>query len=215
MKIKWIGHSCFLITSDSGVRIIMDPYKPDSNLNYLPVKESADIVTISHGHQDHNFIDLIPGKYVTVKESGEKTIKGIGIKGVTAWHDNSKGEKSGNNIIFCLNIDGIRLCHLGDLGHVLTVEQKKEVGMIDVLLIPIGGVFTIDAPAASTVCDDLRPKIAIPMHYKTDKCAWLQYDADDFIRGKKNFKKVGSSEIDIKKDSLPAEIQIVILEYTK
>lgn len=210
-----MGQSCFLLTSDSGVRIIMDPYKSESHLNYLPVKESADIVTISHGHFDHNFVDLIQGKYVTVKESGEKSIKDIGIKGVTAWHDDSKGKKSGSNIIFCLNVEGIRLCHLGDLGHSLTAEQKQEVGGIDVLLIPIGGIFTIDAPTASAVCDDLKPKIAIPMHYKTDRCTWLQNDADDFIRGKKNFKKVSSSEMDIKKDSLPAEMQIVILEYAR
>jgi len=215
MKIRWLGHSCFLITADNGVRIILDPFKSESHLSYPPVKESADIVTISHGHFDHNHTALIPGKFEVIKESGLKSIKDVGIKGVSAWHDDSGGRERGNNIVYCLNVDGIRMCHLGDLGHGLTIEQKREIGEVDVLFVPIGGIFTLDIAAASMVCEDLKPKIAIPMHYKTDRCAFLQYSADDFIKGKKNAKRLDSSEVEIKKESLPSELEILVLQYAR
>lgn len=213
MKINWLGHSCFLITSDKGTKIITDPFRADSHLSYPQVKENADIVTVSHEHLDHNFVSSIQGKPEIVKGSTTKTVKNAVIKGISVWHDDTKGMQRGANTIFCIYIDGINICHLGDLGHILTENERGEIGQVDVLLIPIGGLFTIDIEMATEICEHIKPRIVIPMHYKTDRCQWLKWSADDFVKGKRNYKKLDSSEIEFTKDSLPTETEIIMLKY--
>ncbi len=215
MKIKWLGHSCFLITSVEGVRIVLDPYKSESHLNYVEVREKADLVTTSHEHYDHNYTALIPGKPEVVKGRGVRNIKGIAIRGIDAWHDAAGGKERGSNTIFCLLIEGMQVCHMGDLGHLPTAEQLIEIGTVDILLLPVGGVFTIDVKAATELMDKLKPKVAIPMHYKTDRCTWLQYSADDFARGKNSVKRLDTSEIEINKAKLPETPEIIILPYSR
>ncbi|MCX6004779.1 MAG: MBL fold metallo-hydrolase [Chloroflexi bacterium] len=211
MKIKWLGHSCFLLTSEKGTRILMDPFTAGQYQNYPVVKETVDIVTISHGHPDHNNVAAASGNPEIVKESGTRNIKGVSIKGINVWHDENKGKERGENIIFCLEVDGVQLCHVGDLGHSLSGEQISEIGSVDVLLIPIDGVFTIDAGTAKKVCDALKPKLVIPMHYKTDSCDWPQWSAKDFVKDVKNVRHVESSEVEITKDKLPAETEYIVL----
>jgi L-ascorbate metabolism protein UlaG (beta-lactamase superfamily) len=212
MKVKWLGHASFLITSDAGVKIITDPYPQGSGLSYAPINEAADVVTMSHDHFDHNNVSSVLGKPEVVAGSGVKNIKGIQFKGIASHHDQSQGKERGANTAFCFSVDGIKLCHLGDLGHRLSKEQMADIGGIDVLFIPIGGVFTIDAKMAGTVVDDLKPKIAMPMHYKTAKCDWPLNTVDDFVADKKNVKKLNSSELELRASNLPEATEIVVLQ---
>jgi L-ascorbate metabolism protein UlaG (beta-lactamase superfamily) len=212
MKLKWLGHSCFLITSETGLRIITDPYPQGSGLNYSPINEAADIVTVSHDHFDHNNISAVSGKPGIITGNGVKNVKGIQFKGIASYHDESKGKERGANTIFCFTVDGIRLCHLGDLGHELSREEIAQIGNVDVLLIPIGGFFTIDAKVASKVGDDLKPKVVIPMHYKTPKCDFPITGVEDFLAGKKNVKKLNSSETEFKAGKLPEATEIMVLQ---
>jgi L-ascorbate metabolism protein UlaG (beta-lactamase superfamily) len=212
MKLKWLGHSCFLITSETGLRIITDPYSTVGGITYSPVNEAADVVTVSHDHRDHNNVAAVPGKPEIITGIGTKTAKGIQFKGIPSHHDKSRGKERGANTIFCFTVDGIRLCHLGDLGHALSQEEIAQIGNVDVLLIPIGGSFTIDAKVAGEVVDDLKPKVIAPMHYKTPKCDFPITGVEDFLADKKNVKKLNSSEMEFKAGKLPEATEIVVLQ---
>jgi len=196
MIVKWLGHACFLIISKDGVRIITDPYAVGGDINYSPIKESADIVVVSHEHADHNNVSAVRGKPEVVQGSGTKTAKGIQFRGIATYHDTSQGKERGRNTVFCFSIDNIKLCHLGDLGHLLSPEQIKEIGDIDMLFIPVGGFYTVDAAEASQVCDQLNPRVIIPMHFKTPKCAYPITGVEDFLKGKKDVRRVDSSEVE-------------------
>jgi L-ascorbate metabolism protein UlaG (beta-lactamase superfamily) len=212
MKVKWLGHASFLISSEAGIKIITDPYPQGSGLSYVPINEPADIVTMSHDHFDHNNVSSVPGKPEVITGSGVKNVKEIQFNGIATHHDQSQGKERGANTAFCFSVDGVKLCHLGDLGHRLSREQISEIGSVDILFIPIGGVFTIDAKMAATVMDDLKPKIAMPMHYKTAKCDWPLNTVDDFIGDKKNVRKLSSSEVEFKAGKLPEATEIVVLQ---
>jgi L-ascorbate metabolism protein UlaG (beta-lactamase superfamily) len=212
MKIKWLGHACFLITSIGGLRVITDPYAVGGGINYSPIKETADVVVVSHDHSDHNNVSAIRGKPEVVRGSGPKTVKGIRFTGIATSHDASQGRERGRNTVFCFTIDNLRLCHLGDLGHLLSPGQVNEIGAVDILFIPVGGFFTIDASVASQVCDQLEPKVVIPMHFKTSKCAYPISGVEDFLRGKQNVRKVGGSEVEFEREKLPTSTEIVLLE---
>ena len=215
MKIKFLGHAAFLLTSDSGVRIITDPYKHgcfDGGIKYDKITEEADIVTISHEHDDHNET-MISGDPAFVKSADTKIIKEISISGIDVYHDTSEGKERGNNIIYNISIDGVNVVHLGDLGHALSAQETEKIGNVDILLIPVGGHFTIDAGIADTVIRALNPKIVIPMHFKTDKCGFPIATIDDFTKNKEVKKITG--ELSIKKDALPDTTIIYHLEPTK
>lgn len=212
MKVKWLGHACFLMTSRDGLRVIIDPYAVGGGINYSPIKETADVVVVSHDHGDHSNVSTVQGKPEVVKGSGKKTVKDIQFRGVATSHDASQGQQRGANTVFCFTIDDIKLCHLGDLGHVLGPGQVTEIGAVDILFVPVGGFFTIDAPVASQVCDQLKPKIVIPMHFKTPKCAYPIAGVEDFLRGKKNVRKVGGSEVEFECEKLPTATEIVLLQ---
>jgi L-ascorbate metabolism protein UlaG (beta-lactamase superfamily) len=212
MKIKWLGHACFLITSKSGLRIVTDPYSVGVGIDYLPIRESADIVTVSHDHGDHNNVAAVLGNPEVVKGTGSKVVKGIQIRGVATFHDEAQGKQRGTNTVFCFALDGIELCHLGDLGHVLTAQQISEIGSTDVLLVPVGGFYTIDASAATRVCEQLRPKVVIPMHFKTPKCAYPIAGVESFLKGKKEVKRLEASEIDLEQGKLPSVREIIVLQ---
>lgn len=214
MKIKWIGHSCFLITSDKGVKVLTDPFRRDSNMTYPRVTESVDIVTVSHEHQDHNDVDAVLGRPAVLRGTAQKTMQDVVIRTMNTWHDQYKGKERGSNTIFCFNVDAVNICHLGDLGHQLSSSEIKMLGRVDVLLIPVGGVFTLDAAGATTVYEDIKPRVAIPMHYKTDRCKWPEMTADDFTKGKKHVKKMDTSEVEFSATTLPEQSEIIILKYS-
>ncbi|UCG29391.1 MAG: MBL fold metallo-hydrolase [candidate division WOR-3 bacterium] len=215
MKIKFLGHAAFLIESGNGVRIITDPYKPgcfDGGIKYEPITEEADIVTISHEHDDHNCID-IQGKPTFVRGAAKKDIKGIEITGTDVFHDESGGSERGTNTIFKMTIDGMNIVHLGDLGHPLSDEDVKAIGAVDILFIPVGGYFTIDATVAGETVNKLGPKIVIPMHFKTDKCGFPIAAVDDYIMNK-DVKKFDDA-IEIRKEDLPDKTIIYLLTPVK
>lgn len=215
MKVKFLGHAAFLITSDTGVRIITDPYKPgcfDGGIKYDQITEEADIVTISHEHDDHNETK-INGDPTFVKSADAKVIKDIKISGVNVYHDTSKGKERGTNIIFNMIIDRMNIVHLGDLGHDLSPEEIKGIGNVDVLFVPVGGYFTIDAKVAESVINVLKPKIVIPMHFKTDKCGFPIAPIDDFVQGKE-VEKI-DRELEVTKEGLPEKTTVYVLSPTK
>lgn len=211
MKIRWLAHSSFLITTGNGTRIITDPYTVNDKVRYGEVKGPADIVTVSHEHGDHNNVAPVGGKPQIIKVTAEA--KGIRFRGIPVYHDEQAGSQRGKDTIFCFEADGIKTCHLGDLGHVLTPSQMAEIGKIDVLLIPVGGFYTIDAKAATKVCDQLKPRVIIPMHFKTPKLDFPIVDAEDFLKGRKNVKKVSGSEVEFKSPAeLPVKTQVIVLQ---
>ena len=212
MKVKWLGHSCFLVTSKGGVRIVTDPYAVGGGIDYSPIKETADVVVVTHGHDDHNNISAVQGKPEVVRGDGTKTAKGIQFKGIATYHDASQGTQRGPNTVFCFTVDDISLCHLGDLGHVLSPGQVNEIGAVDILFIPVGGFYTIDAVVASQVREQLKPRIAIPMHFKTPKCAYPLAGVEDFLKGKKGVRKVIGSEMEFEREDLPTATEIVLLQ---
>jgi L-ascorbate metabolism protein UlaG (beta-lactamase superfamily) len=216
MKIKWYGHAAFLVTSDQGVKIITDPYESGAyggQLAYGKIKDQVDIVITSHDHADHNDTKSLPGSPQIVKGSGSKTVKGISFKGISTYHDSSKGSERGANTIFTFSVDGIRICHLGDLGHTLSNKELAEVGAVDILLIPVGGCYTIDPKEATHVAEQIKPKVLIPMHYKTEKCGFPIAPVEDFLKGKPNLKKPKASETAFDKTTLPKQMEIVVLEH--
>jgi L-ascorbate metabolism protein UlaG (beta-lactamase superfamily) len=181
-------------------------------INYSPIKETADVVVVSHDHGDHSNVSTVQGKPEVVKGSGTKTARGIQFKGIASYHDASQGTQRGLNTVFCFAIDNMKLCHLGDLGHVLDPEQVNEIGAVDILFAPVGGFFTIDASVASRVCDQLKPKVVIPMHFKTPKCDYPIAGVEDFLGGKKDVRRVGNSEADFERERIPAATEIVLLQ---
>jgi L-ascorbate metabolism protein UlaG (beta-lactamase superfamily) len=215
MKVKWFGHASFLITSDKGIKIITDPYTPGVyGLDYNQISESADIVTMSHNHDDHNNVSSIPGKPQIVKGAGKHQAKGIEFRGIASCHDDCGGKERGDNTIFVFTVDDISVCHLGDLGRLLTDKEIDEIGKVDVLMIPVGGNFTIDAAAADKVIAQLKPHIVFPMHYQTGKCPNFPVaNADPFLKGKNNVKKISDSKMELKMNQLPKNTQIYVLRH--
>ena len=214
MKVKWLGHACFLLTSEAGVRILTDPYTPGAfGLGYRPPAETADIVTVSHDHADHNNTAAVKGKPEVVRGVGVHKVKGVEIKGISTSHDEASGSQRGPNTVFCFTLDGVRVCHLGDLGHDLAAGSLADIGPVDVLLIPVGGNFTIDADAASRLADRIAPKVVIPMHFQNERCPDFPVAAvDDFRKKRQRVRTLDASEVEIKKDDLPAETETVVLK---
>jgi L-ascorbate metabolism protein UlaG (beta-lactamase superfamily) len=205
-----------LVTSDQGTKIITDPYESGAyggQLSYGKIKDQADIVLTSHDHADHNDTKSLPGSPEIVKGSGSKTVKGISIKGISTYHDPSKGSERGANTIFTFSVDGIKICHLGDLGHILSEKELAEIGSVDILLIPVGGYYTIDSKEASRVSEQIKPKVLIPMHFKTEKCGFPIAPVEDFLKGKSDPKRPKSSEVAFEKKTLPQQMEILVLEH--
>jgi len=211
MWIRWLGHAAFLITADEGTRVITDPYQTRSGFNYGRITEVADIVTISHEHADHNYTGDIQGNPVLLRGAGVQEARGIRFRGIASYHDNNTGASRGENTIFCFALEGIDVCHLGDLGHLLDEPTVAEIGPVDVLLIPVGGYFTIDAEAATRVCNQLNPNVIIPMHFKTPKLDLPITKVDPFLEGKSPILRLGISEIEINRESIERFAGIVVL----
>ena len=212
MKIKYLAHASFLITSDAGTRLIADPYTPGKEFKYAPITEAADFVTVSHEHFDHSNLAGIKGKPKQIKEAGQ--YKDIKVKTVLTEHDDKGGKERGKNTIFCFEVDNVRICHAGDLGHFLTDNQVTEIHKVHVLLIPVGGIFTIDGRTASEVCDQVRARIMIPMHYKTEKSTTLPISGvEEFLKYREeNVSRPASSEVSFNFADLPVDRQVIILK---
>ena len=212
MDISWLGHSCFRIKG-SHATVITDPYSP--NLGYSLGKPTARIVTVSHQHEGHSYVQGIGGEPRLITGPGEYEISGVLVIGIATFHDGERGRKRGRNTVYVMEIDEVSVCHLGDLGHVLTAEQVEEIDNVDVLLLPVGGVSTIDASMATEVVRQLEPKVVIPMHYKTQALSWELEPVERFL------KEIGVKEVNpqpklsVTKSSLPASTQVFLLDYPR
>ncbi len=210
MEISWLGHSCFRIKG-SHATIITDPYPPD--LGYSLGKPTARIVTVSHQHPGHSYVGGIGGEPKVVSGPGEYEVSGVLIIGRTTFHDGEQGTKRGKNTVYLMDVDEVAVCHLGDLGHVLTTEQVETLDNVDVLLLPVGGVSTIDASMAAAIIRQVEPKVVVPMHYKTEAINRELEPVDRFL------KEMGVKEIQpqpklsFTKANLPTSTQVVLLEY--
>lgn len=217
MDIIYYGHSCFKIKGSQG-SVITDPF--DAYVGFSLPAVSADLVTVSHAHPDHNAVSKISGsarreKPFVVEQAGEYEVGGISVFGVKTYHDANQGVERGQNIVFTIMIDDIRVCHLGDLGHELTPELISEIGSVDVLLCPVGGVFTMDPKLAVKTIHTLEPSIVVPMHYKTaghEPTVFADLATlEDFL------KEYGSEvkpepKLKVEASALPEETELVVLE---
>lgn len=216
MKIKWYGHAAFLITTAKGVRIIIDPYQSGAfggALSYGRITDEADIVLSSHDHDDHNYTKDIKGKFSFINKQGVYEEKGVKIRAIPTFHDPSMGRERGNNLIFLVYADDMTLAHAGDLGHTLDEAVIRELGKIDILLIPIGGFYTIDTREAEKVIEDLKPLVAIPMHFKTGKCDFPISTVEEFIKGKPGVNETGKTEVEFTRSTLPTREEIVVMRH--
>lgn len=219
MKIQWLGHSCFLITAGSGATLITDPYNTAAypeTLLYAPIDETADVVTASHGHSDHGNFEAIGGTPEIVRTPSPREVAGFQIRGVAAFHDTQAGAMRGDIIMFVIGVDGLTVCHMGDIGQdELTPEQVREIGAVDVLLIPVGGNFTIDAATATRIWQQLSPPLAIPMHFRNDKCLFRIEGVEPFLAGKPDVERAEVTGLELTKENLPARPKVIVLQHAK
>ena len=210
MEITWLGHSCFKLKGKQAT-VITDPFSPSTG--YTLGKLTADIVTVSHPHPGHSYIQGVADDPRILKSPGEYESAGVLTVGVHTYHDNEKGAQRGKNTAFVIDVDDVMICHLGDLGHVLTAEQVAEMEGVDVLLIPVGGVSTIDAVQAAQVVRQLEPKIVIPMHYKTDAIKRDFETAERFLKEMGVKEAIPQPKLAVNKNSLPLTMQVTVLSY--
>ena len=213
MIIQWLGHSCFLLTSADGVRVLTDPFDPQ--IGYPAPAVEADIVTTSHQHSDHNYTAVVKGNFTTVKNAGALTLKGIEILGVPTFHDEAGGRQRGQNLLFRLTIDGLRVLHCGDLGHALTPEQLQAVGAVDVLLVPVGGHYTVDAATALEVMRALRPTVTIPMHFKTPALDFPITTVEPFLKAAGGGRQAGQNQVELTSANLSQQAGVLVLDYPR
>ena len=180
LRVRWHGHSCFEVASDE-TTVVTDPHDGKS-LGIKGPKVRADVVLVSHDHFDHSATRVVSKPEARVlKDPAHQRIDGLLVRGVETYHDSSEGESRGGNIAFVFTLEGVTFCHLGDLGHVLTDEQVEQIGHVDVLFVPVGGVFTIDAEAAWKVVEELEPEIIVPMHYRVGGLSLSINDITPFL----------------------------------
>lgn len=216
MNIIWYGQSCFKI-QNKDITLVTDPF--DKGVGLRPFYGAADIVTISHNHSDHNNQSAIKNNPFAIDGAGEFEVKKVVVKGIDSYHDDKEGKERGGNIIYTIEMDDIRICHLGDLGQDTLVNgQLEKIGQIDILFIPIGGVSTVDWKAASTIISQIEPRVIIPMHYKISgvKGNLLKLDnADNFCKDRGVSLKDAVEKFSVKKKDLPQdESRVVIMKVS-
>jgi len=208
VDITWLGHACFRIKGNQAV-IITDPFPPE--LGYSLGKQTANIVTVSHPHPSHSYFQGIGGEPRVIQGPGEYEISNVLIIGIATFHDSVKGQSRGKNTAYLMEIDGVAVCHLGDIGHVLNDEQVEEMGNVDVLLLPVGGVNTINAAMAAEVIRKLEPKAVIPMHYKTPALKRELDPVEDFLREMGMGQVEPRPKFSVSKSNLPLSTQVFVL----
>ena len=214
MQITWYGHSCFLLTAESGTSILTDPCDQDTGYELHDIV--CDAVTVSHDHHDHNCLLGVRGEPVVLRSAGEHTVGELHITGYDSFHDDASGAKRGKIVVFRFAIDGLNVLHLGDLGHMLSESLIEQIGPADVLFAPIGGVFTIDAKTATRLADALHAKVLIPMHYKTPA---LHFDVEGLepllaANASRRVHALNANTAALSRESL-GENRLLILDYKR
>jgi L-ascorbate metabolism protein UlaG (beta-lactamase superfamily) len=215
-RVTWYGQAFMEVDASDGKRVVIDPYDQSFVKYPLPKGLTADLLLVTHEHGDHNNVGLIGGNpYLIRSEKGVGTFThdGITVVGTATFHDDKQGKQRGKNTVYSFAVDGIKFCHLGDLGHTLSPEQAKSIGAVDVLFVPVGGFFTLDPSKVDQVINALSPKVVVPMHYKTGYTPDLPIQGPEaFLKNEKNVKKLGRASFEITKDSLPKEREVWVLE---
>lgn len=210
MDISYLGHASFRLKGKTAA-VVVDPYGPEVGPKFPKVE--SDIVAVSHQHFDHNSIDQVAGEPFVISGPGEYEVKGVEVVGVSSFHDNKQGSERGTNTIYNFRIDRVNVCHLGDLGQTsLTDAQVEEIGNVDVLLLPVGGHFTIDASEANKIASQLEPRIIIPMHFKDSETKVAELaGVEKFLKeiGKESLEPV--NKLSVTPDKLPEETQVVLM----
>lgn len=217
--LRYLGHSSFLLTSAGGTRVLMDPIPAGYGYEGPPL-EGVDAVTISHEHRDHANAGLASGSPIIIRglsdgdwAAVDHRIKDVAIRSVNTYHDGQQGSQRGKNAVFIFDVDGMRVVHLGDLGHPLSREQVSAIKPVDVLLLPVGGSFTLEPAEANRVAQDLEARIVVPMHYKTGKLRpdWPGVGVDEFLAGEEA-ETLEASVYTFTRDTLPQEKLILVLK---
>lgn len=216
VRVQWFGQSFFQFMSSSGVRVVIDPFD-NTFFNYpVPKGLTADVLLVTHEHNDHCNVGIIAGSPLirrSQKGVGRFERGSITVVGTAAFHDENRGAERGPDTIYSFALDGVRFCHVGDLGCLLTDDQIKSIGPVDVLLLPVGGFFTLDAGKLDKLVVQLNPRVVVPMHFKTRYTPNLPIaPVDEFLRGKTNVKRIGSATFAVGKANLPAQQEIWVLE---
>jgi len=207
LNVRWHGHSCFELTDD--MTVVTDPHD-GSSIGIQPPGVRADVVLVSHDHYDHNKVKAVQKDTTTVVRDGDKMVQDVQISSYRAHHDREEGAKRGAITIYRFVMDDIIFCHLGDLGHVIDGELAEDIGYVDVLFVPVGGVFTIDGEEALEVCNIINPSVVIPMHYKVGGLSLPIERIDAFLdaaRPRYAIRHV-ANEIEVEKSDLPSEPEI-------
>lgn len=220
MQIKWYGHSCFLLTGNDGLSVLTDPCEPRTGYQIAGIE--TDFITSSHAHSDHNYFAAAKGSPIVVNTAGEHTFMspyggdGVRITGIPTWHDGACGAERGVNLVFVIEMDGLRAVHLGDLGHLPDAQTVAAIGRADLLFLPIGGVFTIDAAAAHEVLALLRPHLVIPMHYSTPALAFHLDGPEAFLSGLSGYTihRLRQSECSVHPQTLGTP-RALVFDYVK
>lgn len=214
MIIDWLGHSCFKVTLKNGTRILFDPY--DKATGYSTSQIEADIVIVSHAHHDHSELSYVSGDYTVVNKPGSYKFGDLTVEGFKTWHDCKQGSLRGENIVFLLTINGLRLCHMGDLGCIPEGSILEKLKGTEILMIPVGGHFTIDAKEALVICEAISPNIIIPMHFKTSATNLDIAPLHEFLeiaRSDYDISHLGKCQMKIDKASLKKRTRIMVMEY--
>ena len=215
MKLRYLGHAAFELELADGRKVVFDPYESgayDGALGYGPIEGPHDIAVVSHDHPDHRFEGVTSKAGSIWDAAGETEIGGVKITSIPTFHDETEGSERGTNLISIIEADGIRVAHLGDLGHPVTKADAPALEGVDVMIVPVGGYFTIDAAAAKAIVDEFAPKIVVPMHYKTGKCGFPIAPVEDFTMLMGEFTEAGGSELDLSADALPAGTKVMVLD---
>ena len=208
MDINWLGLSCFRIRGSQAI-IITDPFPPDSG--YTLGKQTADIVTVSHEHASHNYVQGVGGPPRVVRGPGEYEISGVLVLGLRTYHDAVKGQSRGKNTAYLFEIDGVTICHLGDIGHVVEDKTLEDMGKVDILMLPVGGVTTITASMAAETTRKIDPKVVLPMHYKTPGSKLELEPLETFLKEMGQAAIEPKPKLNINKNNLPLTMQVTVL----
>jgi L-ascorbate metabolism protein UlaG (beta-lactamase superfamily) len=212
MEITWLGHSCFRLRGRQ-TTIVMDPCPP--SIGYQIGRPSAHIVTVSHQHEDHNYTQGVTGGPRVLDAPGEYDIGGAYLTAIPTYHDGRKGAARGPNLVFLVEMEGLTLCHLGDLGHLPTPEQVELLSGVDVLFVPVGGHTTLDGAQAAEVVSLLEPKVVIPMHYRTRACRLSLDSLDRFLKEMDVEAAEPQKRLSLTAGSLPESTEVVVLDYER
>ena len=215
MKLQWLGHSAFRLADESGTSIITDPFDP--YIGYAMPRLSCDAAVCSHGHSDHHYTAGVDGSPMVIDTVGTHNVRGVRINGVLSNHDPNGGTKRGKNIIYSFDFCGLTVCHMGDIGEACTQALVKKLPPVQILLIPVGGNYTIDAKEAKAYVDAIKPNVVIPMHYQMENKSFAVSTVDPFLAlfHTASVTRAETETLEFTASALPASTQIIVAKRCK